>query len=145
MKIVFLISLTWVIMTPQNSTELRHKYGDPLSEVYSVRPGIVVTVTYAKNGAVCEMAIEPQRPPTPVKSQDTLLKSDVLNKIIDELAPQEQRGKHLNGTFLNMACLPRNDCAGTLESYERATIYRNGGDDAHRYAVIQWKKATCGN
>ena len=37
----------------RNGSNLKHvtsKYGQPMSETYSVRPDIKVTVTYAKNG-----------------------------------------------------------------------------------------------
>ncbi len=135
--------LTCAVAVGQTSNDLRQKYGATVSETFKVRPSIVVTVTHAKTGEVCEMLIAPQLPSTPIKSNGTVLKSKVLNEIIDELVPANQRGKFLMGSFLNLTCLPDNDCAGTGEDYERVYIYRNGGIDAHRYATIQWKGSAC--
>lgn len=116
----------------QTSNDLRQKYGAPVSETFKVRPDVVVTVAHAKTGEICEMLIAPQLPSTPIKSNGAVLKSKVLDEIIDELVPASQRGKLRMGSFLNLTCLPNNDCAGTGEDYERVYIYRNGGIDAHR-------------
>ena len=43
-------------------------------------------------------------------------------------------------TFLNITCLPQNDCTGSSEDYDKLTIYYNAGKDGVNYAVIQWKK-----
>lgn len=138
--IVFLCSITVGAQTPNR---LHQKYGAPVAESYIVRPGIVVTAILSKDGEVCEMVIEPQRPFSPIKSGAPLLKSQTLAEVIDELVPPQERGKFLMGTFLNLTCLPENNCSGTGESYERVYVYRNGGDDAHRYATIQWNSPSC--
>ena len=143
MRVALLVAIVCVTVLGQTSDDLRQKYGSPLKESYLVRPGILVTVTYSKDGQICEMMIEPQPPSTPIKSSDERIRSIVLNEIIDELVPIKERGKHLGSSFLNLTCLPRNDCAGTGESYEKLYIYRNGGDDLHRYATIQWKNKGC--
>jgi hypothetical protein len=144
MNPVFTLAFSLALIV-QSQGSLRQKYGSAMRESYLVRPGILVTVMYNKDKEVCEMLIEPQPPSTLIKSSDVKLESKVLNEIIDELAPKAERGKHLLSSFLNLTCLPRNDCAGTDETYERVVIYRNGGVNAHRYATIQWKKPGCGN
>ncbi len=98
-----------------------------------------MTVSYDKDGKVSEMVIEPQLDATIIKSRHRRIKSQMLKEIIDELAPPSQRGKLLMGSFLNLTCLPENDCFGASEDYERVIIYRNGSNDEHRYATIQWK------
>ena len=143
MRTIIVIVLSCVIIAAQTSNDLRQKYGAPLSETFKVRPGIVVTVTRAKTGEICEMLITPQLPVTPIKSSGAFLKSKTLDEVVNELVPRDQRGKFLMGSFLNLTCLPENDCGGTGEDYERENIYRKGGIDEHRYATIQWKDNAC--
>jgi hypothetical protein len=143
MRVMGMMLLTCVIAAGQTSNGLRQKYGTPISETFKVRPEVIVTVSHAKTGEICEMLIAPQLPSTPIKSSGALLKSKLVNEIIDELVPARQRGKLRMGSFLNLMCLPDNDCAGTGEDYERVYIYRNGSIDAHRYSTIQWKGSAC--
>ena len=139
MKIMLLLLLTCAIAAGQTGDDLRQKYGAPISETFKVRPDIRVTVSYDKKGKVSEMVVEPQLDGTIIKSRYRRIKSEMLKEVIDELVPLSQRGKLILGSFLNLACLPENDCYGASEEFERVIIYRNGGNDEHRYAVIQWK------
>lgn len=141
MKPVLMILLTCVAAVGQTSSDLRLKYGAPISETFRVRPDIIVTVSYDKNSKVSEMVIEPQPDATIIKSRHNRIKSQMLQEIIDELVPPEKRGKFVMGTILNITCLPENDCSGASEEYERVIIYRNGSTDEHRYATIQWKSS----
>ena len=144
MRVVILLLLTCGIASAQTTaSELRHKYGQPVSETYNVRPDVTVTVTYAKSGAVCELLIKPSSKSETGKPP--LLKSQPLNAVIDELVPTSQRGKYLMAGFVNIFCMPDGGCEGTEESYERLTIFRNGGTDAHRFASITWKRNACEN
>jgi hypothetical protein len=140
MKIVITVLLFCVTAMAQTSSDLRQRYGAPASETFLLRQGIVVTVTYAKNGNPSEMLIEPQRPTTPIKSSTARLSLEILNEIIDELVPLKERGKALNAGFVNMRCLPNDDCWGTSTSYEKVFIYYNAsGKNEYRYATVQWK------
>jgi hypothetical protein len=57
------------------------------------------------------------------------------------LVPETARGAGQIGGFLNIACLPENDCYGSEESYQNLTIYYNAGKSGNvNYVVIQWKK-----
>ena len=141
MRIAIVFLLTAVVATAQTPSTLRQKYGPPASETYNVRPDIKVTVIYAKTGDVCEMLIQPASEMP--NGKPSLLKSNPLNEVIDELVPKDQRGAYLMGTFANIICLPNDDCRGTDESYERLSIFRNGGIDAHRFASIHWKRDVC--
>jgi hypothetical protein len=140
MAVFFL--LMCVVATGQTSSTLRQKYGQPTSENYNVRPNIKVTVTYAKTSEICEMLIQPIAETEDGKP--SLLKSEPLAEVIDELVPKEQRGKYLMGTFLNIICLSKNDCFGVEEDYEKVLIHRHGSNDAYPYASIHWKTQTCG-
>jgi len=141
MKAALIILLTCMATMGQTSSHLRQKYGTPISETFKVRPDIIVTVRYEENGKVSEMVIEPQPDATIIKSRHKRIKSQMLQEVIDELVPPETRGKFVIGTGLNITCLPENDCFGAEEEYERVIIYRNGSNDEHRYATIQWKSS----
>jgi hypothetical protein len=59
--------------------------------------------------------------------------------VIDELVPLSVRGKYVVAGFINMACLPANDCAGGSRTYEKVTIYYNGAPEGRvYYAVVTW-------
>jgi hypothetical protein len=150
MRIAIIFLLTAVVVTAQTSSALREKYGQPIgetyegqptSQTYNVRPDIKVTVRYTKSGDVCEMLIAPVSETT--NGKPSLLKSEALDQVIDELAPEDQRGTLIMSTFLNISCAPNYDCYGTRADYKLLSIYRNGSTDAIRYAEIGWKHRKC--
>jgi hypothetical protein len=151
MRIAIILLLTAVAATAQTSSTLCQKYGQPTdsetykgrptSETYKVRTDIKVSVEYTKGGDVCEMFIEPATGTNDGKP--SLLRSQPLREVIDELAPKESRGKHQMDAFLDIVCLPRNDCFGVNWDYQRLAIHVHGGTDAHPYASIKWKHRTC--
>ena len=141
-----LLAILFICMTAsaQSREELQKRYGSPVTETFTVRPSISATVSYAETGEVCEIIIHPQQLTSALDYSITkTMRSKALTEIIDELAPIRQRGKQLMGTFLNLTCLPLGNCYGVMDSYERVTITRNGGDDKQRYAIIRWKGTTC--
>jgi hypothetical protein len=124
----------------QSRDEFRQKYGEPISETFMVRPDISVTATYATNGRITELLISP-RTTDLVKSRGKTLSQDSVKAIIDELVPSFVRGKYVIAGFVNLACLPENDCQGSSVSYENVTIYYNAAAEGGvHYAVVQWKK-----
>ena len=144
-----LVCLFFVVETsfPGKTAEsMRKRFGSPVSETFLVRPGIVVTASYGKNGHFCELLISPQKPTTPIKSADQTAKtidSKLLTEIIDELVPESERGTGISASFYNLACLPSNDCGGTASTWEKVSIYRNGGANDEHYATIQWRDVGC--
>jgi hypothetical protein len=140
MKAIILLLLICTSALPQTQGSLRAKYGRPVAETFKVRPGIIVTVTYSSTGRAHEMIIAPELPDTPIKSSTATIDNGLVREIIDELVPLKERGKYLMGTFLNITCLPKNDCAGSSEDYENLSIYYNVGKGGVNYAVIQWEK-----
>jgi hypothetical protein len=88
------------------------------------------------------MLIAPERPSDLIKSYLATLDYKLLRELLDELVPQKDRGEYIIGTFLNIMCLPKNDCAGSSEEFEKLTIYYNAGQDGANYAVVQWKDPT---
>ena len=56
------VLLTAYLASPQSSSELRSRYGEPDIERFIMRPGIALTVEYGSDGLACEMLIEPPLP-----------------------------------------------------------------------------------
>jgi hypothetical protein len=124
----------------QSRDDLRKKYGEPISEDFLLRPGIKVTASHNSNGQITELVIAPLVTDL-IKSKGNGLTRGVLKELIDELIPASARGAQQIGGFLNIACLPENDCYGSYDSYEKLTIYYNAAKNGNvNYVVIQWKK-----
>ncbi len=144
MKAFFAILFICITANAQSREELLKKYGSPISETLTIRPDVFVTFRYSETGDVCEMIIHRQQLTSDLNYPITkTMRSKELTEIIDELVPISQRGKQLMGNFLNMRCLPLDNCWGGVDNYERVTILRNGGDNKERYARIRWKEIAC--
>ena len=143
-----LLSLLFLCMTAtaQSREELHRRYGLSVSETFAPRPGVLVTVTYAKTDEICEMVIHKQPLTSSLDYPITeIMGSKALDEIIDDLVPMSHRGKFIIATFLHITCLPLDNCFGVDDDYERVNIKRTGGTDKERYAKIIWKTAACRN
>src|SRR5215469_4189720 len=119
MKAVLVVLFICTTVSAQSREELRSKYGPPVSETFTAKPGVFVTVSYTATGEVCQMIIHPQQLTTNLDYPITkTMESRNLASIIDEVVPVTQRGKRLMGTFINLMCLPLNNCQGVMEDYE---------------------------
>ena len=125
---------------------LRKQYGKPISETFTVRPGIQVSASYGESGDACELLVSPQKARSLIKSANdpsSTIGFNQMTEIIDELVPVSERGKAIGTAMLNLRCLPADDCAGSASHWEKLLIYRNPGRDGERYATIQWKRDEC--
>jgi len=131
---------------PASSTQtLRQRYGQPVSETFLVRPGIVVTASYGANGDTCELVISPKEPDGMIKRWpgSQTIDDKLLKKIEEELVPTPKRGRFKVSTFVDTFCPPENDCAGGEEDWENVVMYANAGKIGTRYEVIQWHRNEC--
>jgi len=118
---------------------LRERYGQPISETYLVKPGVVIAASYGPRGHICNIVVSPER------LWNSTFDSKQLTEIIDEVAPVNERGKFLIAGFLNAFCMPTNDCFGTESTYAKVHIVRFGSTDAEHYARIEWLRDECRN
>jgi len=132
-------------------------YGNPVSEVYRVPQNLTITASFASTGNLCQAHIE---------SDDEFGITDMqLNGVLDELAPEEVRGKHKLSTFLDGTCLkllpPENstsnssgkpaevavdpcaECSGVSDDYERATITKYGNTNQYTSVRIAFRQPEC--
>jgi hypothetical protein len=162
---LFISSLAAISASAQTPMELRARYGEPqmrqlknnhlVVERYLVRPNILMTIKYTKQGRACEALIEPVPLSTPATGRgehapegDYMSTAEVI-KIIDELVPVEQRGKKvgegsMNGGDPEMR-LHHPGCWGAyFADYENVTITCStwcwGGTFS---ATIHWGKTIC--
>ena len=63
--------------------------------------------------------------------------------VLDEIAPKTSRGAYKIGTFLNVICLPDNDCAGVSEDYQRLAIVKIGSTNEYRYVDVLYHLPGC--
>src|SRR4051812_10293072 len=118
MKLVVILLILCGSVAAQSRDDLKKKYGEPISEDFLLRPGITVTAAHDSNGQITEMLIAPLVTDL-IKSKGNGLKRNVLKELIDELVPLTERGTTQIGGFLNIACLPENDCYGSYDSYQK--------------------------
>jgi hypothetical protein len=145
LAVTLLAVVSQVSFAAKTSDTLRQRYGKPLSETFLVRPGTVVSATYGTSGETCELGIVPKEPDAIFTQPGSgTIDEKTLQEVEDELVPKPERGKYIMGTFLNIVCLPENDCAGVQEEWQNIMIYRNAGEKGTRYEAIQWNRAECG-
>jgi hypothetical protein len=141
MLLAVLFQVSFPAKTPES---FRQRYGKPLSETFLVRPGVAVSASYGPSGETCSLTIEPvESVGTSVTPKSPIIEEKLLQEIDEELVPKKDRGKYIMGTFLNIECLPENDCAGVQEDWRQLVIYRNSGEKGTRYEQINWKRAEC--
>ncbi len=134
-------------ITAQTSADLQTKYGKSL-EAYEVRPNVLMTVEYTKNGEILEAVIETRH--THKKSENnsysvtavSVLSPILVAEIIEEIAPASERGRRLNQITFYSSC---NSIA--TEKYENVEIlwsYKCGEvvkGSSELYAVqVRWRK-----
>jgi hypothetical protein len=140
MKSILILLILCTGIVAQSREDLKKKYGEPVSESFLLRPSITVTASYNSTGQITELVIAPFTTDL-IKSKGDGLSHDTVKQLIDELVPQPARGISQIGGFLNIACLPANDCYGSEDNYQNLTVYYNAGKTGNvNYVVIQWKK-----
>lgn len=140
-KILLVALLASTAIVARSLDQLRQKYGNPVSETFAVRDGIAVTVKRAPDGAITEMLIVPMSMDSLVPWNMTL-SYEAAKNVLDELLPSSKRGKFVIAGFVNVICLPENNCAGSTESYEKVSVYYNtAATPGHvRYVDVRFKK-----
>lgn len=114
-------AMIWIALpsTLQSSQSLRQKYGLPDAERYAVRPGIVMTVAFAKDGRPCEIVIEPRHSLLSTDALSKPMPSDEVTEILNEVLTPNQRGRLLQDITFTSNC---NSIRNT--DYETVSISR---------------------
>ena len=72
---------------------LHNRYPAPLKEEIEVRLGISLTVRYGAGLIACEVRIHPTGTSLLQKEPETLMNPQTVTEIIQEIAPESERGK----------------------------------------------------
>jgi hypothetical protein len=86
----------------QSSSELERKYGRPNNHLvtrrgYEVRPGVIMTVSFAPDGQICEALIEPDRVTEAGVDWGRRIPAALAREVVDEIVPIAQRGRQIGG------------------------------------------------
>jgi hypothetical protein len=142
----------------QNREAVQTLYGSPLSEVYRTSQNLTITASFATDGSLCRTHIE--------SGADIGITDSQLNAVVDELAPEDVRGKHKVSGFRNMTCLKRlkpenstseakgkpsinlvvdpcRECSGVSDDYERVNITIIGNKNEYSYVNITFNGPEC--
>jgi hypothetical protein len=123
-KICILLLTLAVAALGQTSADLSAKYSNVIA--YRVRPHVLMTARFASGGQVCEMTLEKgQRTDTSIPYDDSFSNEEV-HSLMDDLAPEGQRGRDLTGRF-----------QGTIEGLGYTTVYTYENVLVHVYGIRQ--------
>ena len=147
-RICILLLTLAVAASGQTSADLNAKYPNVID--YRVRPHVLMTARFASDGQVCEMTLEKgQRTDTSVPYDDSFSNKEVQS-LVDDLAPEGQRGRDLTGRFQGII-----EGLGytTVYTYETVLVHVYGtrqlgaghaGAAGNKVIVITWRTRTCG-
>ena len=123
-RICILLLTLVVAALGQTSADLSAKYPNVIA--YRVRPHVLMTARFASDGQVCEMTLEKgQRTDTSIPYDDSFSNEEV-HSLMDDLAPEGQRGRDLTGRF-----------QGTIEGLSYTTVYTYANVIVHVYGIRQ--------
>ncbi|HKO61505.1 MAG TPA: hypothetical protein VJV03_10125 [Pyrinomonadaceae bacterium] len=136
MKLLATLLLSCSAIAAQSATDLRTRYGQPISETFRARPDVEMTVTYGKTGTACIFVLEPVYAylgAVKLDETDTFIKMSVVNEIFDQLVPKNARGSLVSG--------PRHGHTEWL--YKNVLLIVDGNMDRARRAAIAFQGAPC--
>jgi hypothetical protein len=138
----------------QTRSTIQKLYGTAISEVYRTSQHLTVTASFSSVGNLCRAHVQ--------SNVDTGITDAELNAVLNELAPDNVRGKHKLSTFLNITCLklqklqdsnssgkpelavdPCAECSGVSDDYERANITRYGNTNEYRSVNVRFNQPEC--
>ena len=115
-------------------------------EAYEIRPGILVIPTYSNERSVCEVGIEKMHYSRNAIDLDSTLPPAVLDQIINELAPPDERGKRRSEQGRDAVDVDGPGITTSVE-YENVSVrmFANARatSEGDIVAIIRWKNRRC--
>jgi hypothetical protein len=144
---------TFVLLGAQSHRDMFSKY-KPL-EAYEVHPTIMAVPRYAADGQVCEVGLQRMLYSPDRINLDPNLSGEEINGIVDDLAPNEERGPKVGSPGVKIE-LSGNTAVGTVsyanidvETFRDASWENSKDNSRHvsvrdiRVAIIHWKNRKC--
>lgn len=116
--VALIIAMFGVSAFGQTFTDLQRKYGTP-TNVFEVRPGVLMTVKYGDDGQASEMVIERRHTTDASINLNSALSEALVKELIDELAPIETRGKRIDKGYMDKWYLESNISGNLIETNRR--------------------------
>jgi hypothetical protein len=129
---------------PQSSQELHDRYGEPDLERFAVRPGISLTLQYGPDHLACQALIEAPQPLIRGDEQASLISSEGVSDVLEEVVPTAKRGKQIGKVTTQSGSI-----VAELTDYENVTIMRTTADsdtsssNRDLRTSISFKRAAC--
>ena len=126
------------------SSDFHKRFSEPTAESFTAGPGIRLTVQYGSDRWVCQALIDPPQMLLHGEEPVPNMSSDEVTKIVEEIAPEDVRGKELNRTIVNRGCNQL-----TIIEYEKAVLTRTTHNclplqlDREMRATISFKRDVC--
>lgn len=149
LKIVSFVLLASLPALAQSSSDFERRYGKPDNHLvqrigFAVRPGIIMTASFASDGQVCEVVIEPKRVTESGIDLERRIPAAVMREIVDEIVPPAQRGQQIRSITLG------NYSSISWDNYEKVSIHsllvgvgRPEADLTITEVSIKWKDRQC--
>ena len=111
------VALSTAAVAQTTATDLHNRYAQPIREEMQVRPGISITVQYGLDEQACEIRIHPTTTSLLAEDSEAPMPPDTVTEIIDEVAPEDERGKP------GMKMIEYAGCNGmSIDQYQSVTI-----------------------
>lgn len=138
------ILLSAVPSVAQSAREFQQKYGLPDDKGnYMVRPGIAVKPSFAEDGQLCKILIEPQSSSMSSVSAAPLMDLEVVAKIISEFAPEVRRTQRRPALTMGTGCTSIEEYHYKQVVVYRTVVCRAEGDRGVKTAEIHWRSRKC--
>ena len=149
LKIVFFVLLASLPVMAQSFSDFERKYGKRSNHLverlgFEVRPGIIMTASFAADEQVCEVWIEPKRVTESGIDVHKAMPAAVAREIVDELVPASLRNPPSRGITMG------NYTSVNLTTYEKVSIRtvligvgRPAAELKIAEVLIRWKERQC--
>ncbi len=146
MKITLALLLLTLPVLAQTRTEFRQKYESSKADTYLVRQGIIMSVKFAATplwrNYPCEATIKPERTTALSANSSEVMAPELVEQIIDEVIPLEQRGKLINQLIVNGGCNGFKISIYENVTISRATRCKQQGGGTYQ-GLIKWQAMWC--
>lgn len=132
------------VLLLSQSSDFHNRFGEPTTEGFNAGPGISLTVQYGSDRLVCQALIDPPQKLLHGEEPVPNMSSEEVAKIVEEIAPEQVRGKELNSTITNSGCNQF-----TIIEYQNAVIMRSTHNclplqpDREIRATVSFKREAC--
>ncbi len=100
---LFALAATGLALVP-SSQELHNLYGEPRVESFSAKPGIDLIAEYGGDRLVCQILIEPTKSLFRDKENGSLMSSESVSEVLEEVVPDAKRGKQTSRALSVSGC-----------------------------------------